>query len=220
MVTKLIVWDFDGTLVDSRPQIEAGMSHALGLLELGPEVQGEWLQYVGLPVRDGIERTFQPLGLTFEEVYPVYRSFDWQGTEHLLRPFPGVSELLAELHALGVRMAIASSKRGEPLRRQAALWGWQDFFDPIITPDEVGESTKPHPESLVQALEAHAVRPGEALMVGDTPFDLEMAQRAGVPSLAVTHGFYDQVALEAWSPVVCVSDAEGLRRELLARVRR
>lgn len=218
MKTRLIVWDFDGTLIDSRPQIEAGMDHALGLLMLGPEIREEWLRYVGLPVRDGIEGTFAPLGLSFEEVYPVYHSFDWRGSEHLIQPFEGMTELLAELHAMGVRMAIASSKRGEPLRRQAALFGWEPFFDPIITPDEVAD-TKPHPESLEQALAAHGVSPEEALMVGDTPFDLEMAQRAGVPSIGVTHGFYGLAALEAYAPIGCAHDVPGLRALLLPRVR-
>lgn len=218
MKIKLIVWDFDGTLIDSRPQIEAGMDHALGILELGPEIREEWLKYVGLPVRDGIEGTFGPLGMTFDEVYPVYRSFDWHGSDDLIRPFPGMTELLAELHAAGVKMAIASSKRGEALRRQAGLFGWEPYFDPIITPDEVGEATKPHPESLDQILAIHGVRPDEALMVGDTPFDLDMAQRAGVPSVAVTHGFYGREALEAWGPVGCADDTAGLRAILLPRV--
>lgn len=220
MSTRLVVWDFDGTLVDSRPQIAAGLDHTLALLGLGPEVREAWMTCVGLPVREAIERTFGPLGLSYDEVYPAYRSFDWPGSEHLIRPFPGMPELLDELRAMGVRMAIASSKRGEPLRRQAALHGWQSHFDPIITPDEVGGLTKPHPESLLQALRAHDLSPGEAVMVGDTPFDLEMARRAGVPGVGVAHGHYTAAQLEAWEPVACAQDTAGLRELLLARVAR
>lgn len=187
---------------------------------MGPEVREAWLACVGLPVQDAIERTFVPLGLTYAEVYPVYRSFDWPGSEGLIRPFAGMPELLAELHAAGVRMAIASSKRGEPLRRQAARFAWQPYFDPIITPDEVGTATKPHPESLWQALRAHDLAPGDAVMVGDTPFDLEMARRAGVPGIGVAHGFYGSADLEAWGPVGCARDAEGLRELLLSRLGR
>jgi len=218
MKTKLIVWDFDGTLVDSRPQIEAGLDHTRGILGLGPEVRDAWLQCVGLPVREAIERVFGPLGLSYAEVYPVYRSFDWPGSEHLIRPFHGMPDLLAELHAAGVKMAIASSKRGEPLRRQAARFAWEPYFDPIVTPDEVGDATKPHPESLLQALRAHGLAPEQAVMVGDTPFDLEMARRAGVPSLGVAHGYYGRTELEAWGPIGCADDSGELRDLLLRRV--
>lgn len=218
MRTRLIVWDFDGTLVDSGPQIAAGLDHTVRLLGLGPEVREAWLKSVGLPVRAAIERTFGPLGLAYDDVYPAYRSFDWPGSEHLIRPFPGIPELLAELHEAGVSMAIASSKRGEPLRRQAALFGWQAYFAPIVTPDEVGDATKPHPESLRQALHAHGLVPDQAVMVGDTPFDLEMAQRAEVPGVGVTHGCYGRADLEAWGPIGCADDTAGLRALLWPRV--
>lgn len=217
-MTKLVVWDFDGTLVDSRPQIEAGLDHTVGILGLGPEVREAWMRCVGLPVREAIECTFGPLGLAFADVYPVYRSFDWPGSEELIRPFDGVPELLAELRAAGRKMAIASSKRGEPLRRQAARFGWQAYFEPIITPDEVGDATKPHPESLFRALRFHGLAPGDAVMVGDTPFDLEMAQRADVPSIGVAYGHYGAAELAAWGPLGCARDTAELRSLLLPRL--
>jgi phosphoglycolate phosphatase len=217
MRTGLIVWDFDGTLIDSRPQILAGMDHALGRLGLGSVVREEWLKCVGLPVEEGIRRTFAPLGLSLEEVLPVYRSFDWLAHEHLLRPFPGMDGLVRELHGLGSAMAIATSKRAIPLRRQLGQLGWEALFDPIVTPDEVTHG-KPHPESLLLILERTGLEPGQLVMVGDTPFDLEMAQRAGVPGLAVGHGFYDEPSLSAWDPVAFAPDVSSLRDILLAKV--
>jgi len=214
---KLIVWDFDGTLVDSRPLIVAGMEHALERLGLqhSPGLREEWLKYVGLPVEDGLERTFSPLGLDPHRVLEAYRSYDWKKNEHLLQPFPGMSELLQELHDLNQRMAIASSKRSEPLRRQVDTLGWSAYFDPLVTPTEV-KCGKPHPESLEVCLAAHGLAPKEALMIGDTPFDLEMAQRAGVPSVAVGHGFYPQEALLPYDPIAFAPDVSSLREILLA----
>jgi phosphoglycolate phosphatase len=217
VTTKLIVWDFDGTLVDSRPQILAGMDHALGILNLGDEVRAEWLKYVGLPVEDGIAKTFGPLGLTLEEVLPVYRSFDWMAHEHLLHPFPGMSALLSELLEAGVKMAIATSKRSLPLARQLKQFGWEHFFSPLVTPDEV-QHGKPHQESLELIQKMLNLASEEMLMVGDTPFDLEMAQRAGVPSVAVGHGFYDRDSLLAWNPIGFAPDVPALREILLAKV--
>jgi phosphoglycolate phosphatase-like HAD superfamily hydrolase len=214
---KLIVWDFDGTLVDSRPLIEAGMDHALKALALQnrPGIREEWLKYVGLPVEDGLRRTFEPLGLDLGEVLKAYRGYEWMQNERLIRPFEGMGGLLAELHGRGQKMAIASSKRTTPLKRQLDLFEWGAYFNPLVTPDQV-TCGKPHPESLEVCLSLHQISQREALMIGDTPFDLEMAQRADVPSLAVGHGFYHQEALLPYQPIAYAPDVSSLREILLA----
>ena len=212
---KLIAWDFDGTLVDSRPLIEAGMAHALDALGQPRSVMHEWLKYVGLPVETGIRNTFSPLGLDGDTVLKAYRSFGHAEHEHMMQPFEGIPELLAELKGRGQRMAVVTSKRRLPLLRQMAQWGWEPLFDPIITPDEVTHG-KPHPESLEQLQALTGLTPEDILMVGDTPFDLDMAKAAGVPSLAVGHGFYGEEALAACGPRAYAPDTAALRDILLA----
>lgn len=214
---KRIVWDFDGTLVDSRPLIEAGMRHTLGGLGLSgrPDLEAAWMRAVGLPVEAGLRQTFSGVAVDLAEVLKVYRAFDWLAHEHLLQPFPGMAELLAELRGRGVAMAIASSKRSVPLRRQAAALGWAGWFEPIITPDEVVHG-KPHPESLHKVLESCGERPEDLVMVGDTPFDLDMARQAGVPAIGVGHGFYAAEALQACGPRAYAADVPALRDILLA----
>jgi HAD superfamily hydrolase (TIGR01509 family) len=212
---KLIIWDFDGTLADTRPVIEAGMDHALQALGLDPGLRETWLTCVGLPVEDGIAHTFGPLGLDLAEVLRVYRTFNYQAHEHMITGFAGMTELLAELRTLGMPLAIASSKRGLHLRRQLRALGWEGWFDPIITPDEV-QAGKPDPESLALCLAAHGLAPRDAVMVGDTPFDLDMAQRAGVPSVAVGHGFSSRSAMAAYAPLAFAPDTAALRDILLA----
>ena len=212
---KLIAWDFDGTLVDSRPLIEAGMAHTLDALGQPRSVMAEWLKYVGLPVEAGIRNTFAPLGLDGDTVLKAYRSFGHVEHEHLLQPFAGIPELLQELRARGQRMAVATSKRRVPLLRQMARFGWEAWFDPIITPDEVTQG-KPHPETLERMQALTGLPAEEILMVGDTPFDLDMARAAGVPSLAVGHGFYPEPALAACGPRAYAPDTAALRDILLA----
>ncbi|WP_306590953.1 HAD family hydrolase [Geothrix sp. 21YS21S-4] len=212
---KLIAWDFDGTLVDSRPLIEAGMAHALDALGQPRSVMEEWLKYVGLPVEAGITNTFSPLGLEGDTVLKAYRSFGHLEHEHLLRPFEGIHDLLVDLRARGQRMGVATSKRRVPLLRQMARFGWDGWFDPIVTPDEVTHG-KPHPESLELMQAQTGLAAGEILMVGDTPFDLDMARAAGVPSLAVGHGFYPEAALAACGPRAYAPDTAALRDILLA----
>jgi len=214
---KRIVWDFDGTLVDSRPLIEAGMDHAFTALGLSgrTDIQEEWLRNVGLPVEQGLQNTFGPVGLDPAEVLKVYRTFDWLGHEHLLQPFPGMRELVAELAAVGSRQSIATSKRALPLRRQLAALGWAGCFEPVMTPDDVVHA-KPHPESLLKIMEATGEAPEDLVMVGDTPFDLDMARAAGVPAVGVGHGFYDGEALLACRPRAYAPDVDSLRDILLA----
>ena len=212
---KLIIWDFDGTLADTRPIIEAGMDHTLQVLGLDPAIREEWLQCVGLPVEEGIRRTFGPLGFEVAPVLAAYRSFRHAEHEFLIKGFDGITALLDELRGLGMPMAIASSKRGVALRRQLKALGWEGLFDPIVTPDEV-QAGKPDPESLRLCLAAHGLEPGDAVMVGDAPFDLDMAQRAGVPSVAVGHGFSSQEAMAAFGPRAFAPDVAALRDILLA----
>ena len=212
---KLIAWDFDGTLVDSRPLIEAGMAYTLDALGQPRSVMAEWLKYVGLPVNAGIRNTFDPLGLDLDTVLKAYRSFGHAEHEYLMKPFDGIPELLGELRARGQRMGVATSKRTVPLLRQMAQFGWETFFDPIITPDDVTHG-KPHPETLELMQARTGLAPEEILMVGDTPFDLDMARAAGVPSLAVGHGFYPQEALAACGPLAFAADTAALRDILLA----
>lgn len=212
-----IVWDFDGTLVDSRPLIEAGMDHALGILGLSgrADIQEEWLRNVGLPVEQGLQNTFEPVGLDPAEVLKVYRSFDWLGNESLLQPFPGMKDLVAELADRGHPQSIATSKRSLPLRRQLATLGWEGCFDPIMTPDDVAQA-KPHPESLQRIMQATGEAPEDLVMVGDTPFDLDMAREAGVPAVGIGHGFYGAEALLACQPRAYAADVASLRDILLA----
>lgn len=212
---RFIAWDFDGTLVDSRPLIEAGMTHTLKALGLPMSLMETWLSCVGLPLEAGIAHTFGTLGLDGPIVMKAYRGFAHAEEEHLLRPFPGIPELLEVLQGRGMAMGIVTSKRRLPILRQAARFGWENTFSPIITPDEVTHG-KPHPESmeLLQTLTGLAAQ--DILMVGDTPFDLDMARAAGVPSLAVGHGFYGQEALAACGPRAYAPDTAALRDILLA----
>jgi HAD superfamily hydrolase (TIGR01509 family) len=191
------------------------MAHALDALGQPRAVMDEWLKYVGLPVEAGIRNTFDPLGLDGATVLQAYRSFGHVENEHMLRPFEGIPELLEELRARGQRMGVATSKRTVPLMRQMARFGWESWFDPIITPDDVTHG-KPHPETLELMQARTGLGPEDLLMVGDTPFDLDMAKAAGVPSLAVGHGFYGQEALAACGPRAFAPDTAALRDILLA----
>jgi phosphoglycolate phosphatase-like HAD superfamily hydrolase len=192
------------------------MKHALeGLGEPEGKMQ-EWLQYVGLPVEHGIEKTFGVApGPDLDRILTIYRTYPHAQNQHLIQPFPGITDLLRELKALDLPLALATSKRRLPLTKQLNAFGWADFFNPVVTPDEVSRG-KPHPESLQFILDYWCCRPEEALMVGDTTFDLDMATAAGVPSLALGHGFHNQAQLSTCGPRAFAPDVRALRELLFA----
>jgi len=212
---KLVVWDFDGTLADTRPLIEDGMRFALKSLGKPNSLMDTWLACVGLPVEEGLRRTFGATSDSeMEHILRVYRSYNWAGNTHLIRPFPGMSELVDELKSMGVNQAIATSKRFNALEPQLECFGWSDTFFPIVTPERVAHP-KPHPESLEVCLSAHNLSPDEALMVGDTLFDLEMANAAKVPSIGMTYGFATREQLEGAAPIACAASVKELREILI-----
>jgi len=208
---KLVVWDFDGTLANTRPLIEDGMSFALKALGKPVALMDKWLACVGLPVEEGLRRTFGVEdGPELDRILQLYRSYDWAGNTHLIKPFPGMKELVADLGAKGVKQAIATSKRFKALEPQLESFGWTDTFFPIVTPDRL-RHPKPHPESLEVCLESHSLRPEEALMIGDTLYDLDMANAAGVPCVGLTYGFATEAQLSSAAPLACANDVAELR---------
>jgi len=212
---KLVVWDFDGTLADTRPLIEDGMRFALKALGKPFALMDKWLACVGLPVEIGLERTFGAgPKADMEHILQVYRSYDWAGNTHLIRPFPGMSDFINELRAKGIKQAIATSKRFNALEPQLECFGWSDIFFPIVTPERVSRP-KPHPESLEVCLRAHDLAADEAVMIGDTLFDLEMANAAQVPCIGMTYGFATKEQLASAAPVAYANSVGELREILL-----
>jgi phosphoglycolate phosphatase-like HAD superfamily hydrolase len=216
---KLVVWDFDGTLADTRPLIEDGMQFALKALGMPSSLMDKWLDCVGLPVEEGLRRTFGVCdGAEMDRILMTYRSYDWTGNTHLIRPFHGMSELVSELGEKGIHQAIATSKRFKALEPQLADFGWSDTFFPVVTPERVARP-KPHPESLEVCLDAHNLPPHEALMIGDTLFDLEMANAAQVPCIGMTYGFATKEQLAAAAPLAYANDVGELRDILIGLIK-
>ena len=212
---KLIVWDFDGTLADTRPLIEDGMRFALRALGKPDALMDRWLACVGLPVEDGLRRTFDVNdGPRLDYILRMYRSYDWAGNTHLIQPFTGIKELVAELASKGIAQAIATSKRFKALEPQLKDFGWTSTFHPVVTPESV-KHPKPHPESLEICLRSHKLRPEETLMVGDTLYDLDMANDAKVPCVGVAYGFASKEQLASAAPIAIADDVMGLRAILL-----
>jgi phosphoglycolate phosphatase len=122
--------------------------------------------------------------------------------------FPGARELLDDLRAQGHLLAVATGKSRLGLDRVLEQVGLINFFDTTRCADET--ASKPDPLMLNEILVSLSVFPGEAVMIGDTSFDLEMAQRINMRSVGLAHGVHDSAVLERYKPLAIVPDLHAL----------
>lgn len=184
---QLVVFDFDGTLVDSARCITLSLERALadcGCACEASKIGGQ----IGLPLH-AILRTAAP-GIaddTIEEVIAAYRRHYARLEDELIALFPGAHDTLSALREAGIALAIATNKLTMRAEVTVERLGLRSLFTAIVGADQA-RHPKPHPEMLQRVLALARRAPDEALMVGDTVWDVEMAARAGVASCAVTWG--------------------------------
>lgn len=206
---RLFIFDWDGTLMDSERQIVACMQAAA--MDVGVVVPAyeEVRSIIGLGLPEALRRLFPGHDPVLrEEVRRAYaRHFvaEAGGRSEL---FPGAQELLADLRRRGFLLAVATGKSRLGLDRVLDGVGMTNVFDATRCADET--ASKPDPRMLIEILTALTVFPTEAVMIGDTTFDLEMAARAGVRSIGLAHGAHDTSALEAHGPLGILPDLPAL----------
>ncbi len=210
MSRKAILFDLDGTLIDSLPLIEANCRctfEALGI----PWGRGEVMQWTGIPLKK-IAEHFAPPGRS-EEYLALYQSFFQRDHDRYLRIYPGSRELLQELKKQQYQIALVTSKGRPAVEKNLAFLNLKPYLDLIITAHDV-EKHKPDPEPIFKALAGLQVQPEEALLIGDSPFDLEAGQKAGVETLGVSWGAAGREALQVWSPLAVLDKWEDIYQYL------
>ena len=171
-----VVWDYDGTLVDTRSTDEAAVAHLVARdPSLAAAVEHFW-STEGRPIIERIEDAWPG---RLEELLPLF-----DGDEPP-RIFPGIRPVLRELRRREMPLAVVSSRRLRPLLRGLAASRLRPFFEVIVGLDTV-HAPKPDPEGLLLALERIGVPPSRAVVVGDRDVDLEAARRAGATGWRAT----------------------------------
>lgn len=215
---RAIVFDLDGTLSDSTTCGAMAMDQALEVEGLPPVGLAGTRRYVGLPLLEMIGLLCPPgtPGAQILRVTEGYRQIYPALAPTHERLFPGIPELLAALAGAGLRLAIATGKAQKGAEASSRRQGL-DRHIPHIHGILPGRPGKPHPELLHRTLAALGVQPEEALMVGDTTFDLQMAAAAEVDACAVTWGAHDRATLRAAGPRHMVDELAELWDLLLDR---
>ena len=208
MKYPLIVFDWDGTIIDSAATIAECIRQAAIDAGLPAPEPARASHVIGLGLKDALRIAVPELPperyLEFAELYRGH----FLAREDSMQLFGGMRELLAEL-AGRHRLAIATGKSRRGLDRALQASGLAALFAASRCADET--SPKPHPAMLLEILDELSLRPEDALMIGDTSHDLEMARGAGVAALAVTYGAHPEPALAACAPLGCLPSVAELR---------
>ena len=189
MVSKHIIFDFDGTLGDTRHNIV--VTFQATMRDMGLEVRSveECVATIGLTLEDGFLQLYPMMSREeAERCVDRYRDIFNRSIEELMpQCFEGVHSTLDELHRRGVTMSIASSRSMPSLLLFMQNMGIADYFCYTLGSDSVLHH-KPHPEPVLKTLEMLDLKPSEVVVVGDMPVDIAMARGASVRSVGVTYG--------------------------------
>ena len=185
---KLIILDFDGTLADTRGLIVKTMQQTLDALGLEPRTDDQCAAMIGLPLKQAFTDLLPMTDEMGEQCVETYRRiFNANNALYIIPTFPNVLETLHQLHELGYILTIASSRSNRSLREFVNDMHLNEVIPYVLGAEDVARA-KPHPDPVLQTLETFNCKPEDALVVGDTWYDIEMGRRAGVRTCGVTYG--------------------------------
>lgn len=209
---QLIIFDWDGTLMDSTGHIVNCMRHAITKLDLAPLEDQQISHIIGLGLQEAVQ-TLYPNGnaAMWTSLADCYRQ-TWLDSPVDTPLFDNARELLTELAEQELFLGVATGKSRRGLDKVLKATGLGDLFVATRCADEC--HSKPHPQMVSEIMDFTGVSGSEALMIGDTEFDLLMAKNAGAHSLGITHGAHDEAKLLACEPQAIVHDLHQVQHWL------
>ena len=215
MQKQLVIFDLDGTLLDTLDDLADAVNWALKQEQLPRRTREEVRAFVGNGIRNLIERAV-PAGTEAAQTDRVFAGFKARYAGHCAdktRPYPGILELLARLRAEGIRTAVVSNKADFAVQTLC-----RDYFPGLVdcaVGERAGIPKKPAPDSVQEVLRALKISREQAVYVGDSEVDVVTARNAGMNGILVLWGFRDRQTLERAGAKTFAATAEELCAALI-----
>lgn len=212
MKTKIVILDFDGTIGDSQDLIVRTMKATLKQLGLPEHTTEECVKTIGLPLKQCF-KVLQPMTEEKAEMCDnlFHKLFMENNVPGAVPAFPGVKETIKALHDDGLTVTIASSRGHHSLAAFVEELHLEPFISLVLGADDV-EKAKPNAEPVLKTLRRFGLQPAEALVVGDTKFDILMGRNAGTMTCGVTYGNGNREELQAARADYIIDHFEEIRQ--------
>ncbi len=206
---ELIVFDWDGTLMDSQSHIVACLDKALRAVDVEPGPPSELSRVIGLGLFEALRELLPGAdSATVEAACEAFRDEFLSPAPSPSRLFPDVETTLRGLRDAGYHLAVATGKSRRGLDKVLAESGLDELFAVSRCADET--ASKPHPQMLEEILTDLDTDARRAIMVGDTTFDLQMAANAGMPALGVSYGVHPAEELRRRQPLAILNSVREI----------
>lgn len=212
---KLIVFDWDGTLMDSAAHIVACLQNAINELSLEPKSNDELKNIIGLGLREAFYALYpQANDNELTALTARYREHFFDQETAPCELFSGARELVEELNEKNYFLAVATGKGRNGLDKVLKETKMNELFPVTRCADE--SHSKPHPQMILDIIDYYGINANEAIMVGDTEYDLQMANNALANSIGVTYGVHEKQRLLDCEPLICLDNINELHNWLLS----
>ncbi|WP_231702398.1 HAD-IA family hydrolase [Rheinheimera lutimaris] len=206
---SLVIFDWDGTVMDSVGRIVSSMRAAAVKAELIVPSEFAVKQIIGLSLDPAFDMLFP--GVEEAKRQQLFSHYRDHYTLYDTTPTPlfaGVEQVLQQLKDNNIKLAVATGKQRRGLKRMFAETGLEKYFDTSRCADEA--QSKPHPQMLQQILHELDLPAQQAVMVGDTSHDMKMAQAIAMPRVGVTHGVHGRDVLSRFAPKAIIDSIPEL----------
>ncbi|MFD1020366.1 pyrophosphatase PpaX [Thalassobacillus hwangdonensis] len=196
MSINTILFDLDGTLIDTNELIIASFFHTTEAYADRPYTREEILDFIGPPLKDSLA-TIDPDRVN--EMLATYREHNIKHHDDYVEAYEGVVETIRTLKERGFKLGIVTTKMRKTVNMGLELTELDGLFDVVVTLDDV-TNAKPHPEPIVKALDALGAKTSESMMVGDNTHDIMAGKNAGTATAGVAWTVKGREVLDALEP--------------------